>query len=1034
MRHRQPIFSLLLLSLLALPALQPLLSADFTCGFDNYFHLWRAVEIGELLRQGILYSRWAPHMAYGYGYPLFLFQSPLSAYLAALFNLAGLPWATAVNSTFALSLLLSGWAMWLLARELWGEKGGFVSAVAYLYAPYHAYILFNRGSLSESVAWIFPPLILWGLRRWQLGQERRGLVTAVFSLIAMMLSHDATTYAFIPLFAAWIILHSSPLPSRPSPLALRSSPFLPGLTALALGLTGSAFFWLPAWLERSHIQFDRVATTWPFRTFDNFLPLAQLFALPRNANPLLLNDWPERGLGILLLATAVLGFLVALRLKKNRLLALLLALALVGYTFLTLPQARFIWDAIPPLAAFTPWRFLAPASLAAAVLTGALVSNWLSRQHLLTAFMLVIIAVLMVGHWGWFYPDHCPVPHDTTASGIVHYEVSTDTVGTTAKQELLPTSVRRLPVPDTLPLLWYQRLNPLDPAANVRLIQGSTSLLRDEMILEATAPTTLQYRLLYFPGWQVLVDGTAVPVTPSDPEGWLQFEVPDGRYTLTIRFAETPTWLLADWLSVLAVVATITLALPGKAGERRSRLVLSKAEVGAEEQACTEQSRSRSGGAGGWRSQLFLLILAAGLLGTKWWVVDRQSVWPHEEQRVVGERPSSLTFGGPNDPAQIRLLGHQTIAGNIPADEPLELRLYWQAVTPTTNDYRVGLTLVDENGLRWSAEGLRDDRWSRSPPPTPAWPPDKYVQTAYLLDTLPGTPPGLYTLRLSLFDRHTLAPLTIYDEAGQAIGPWLALAQVTLTAPRQPWADITMQVEFEACTAVPCLRGSNIDRARAAPGDKVLMTLFWTATNREAPDELTLSLVAEESTAVTNWSIRLPTLPPGLWRYQQLLQLPASLEDGPHDWQITFAGGQTVTWARLQIEAPERLFAPPDVDMPIAATLGQQATLWGVTLREEGEELVVELVWRAERPMFESYHTFLHLLGPDGSLLAQSDGVPAGTRPTTGWLPGEYIHDVRRLPLPTDNNYTLRAGLYLPVGERLKTAGGQDAITVTGNR
>jgi hypothetical protein len=935
MRRRQFIFPLFLLFLLALPALQPLLSAGFTCGFDNYFHLWRAVEIGELLRGGILYSRWAPHMAYGYGYPLFLFQSPLSAYLAAIFNLAGLPWGLALNSTFALSLLLSGWAMWLLGRELWGEKGAFVSAVAYLYAPYHAYVLFNRGSLSESLAWIFPPLILWGLRRWQLAQERRGLVAAVFGLIAMMLSHDATTYAFIPLFIAWIIIHL-PLTPRPSLLTLRSS-LLPALIALTLGLTGSAFFWLPAWLERGHIHFDRVANTWPFRYFDNFLPLAQLFALPRNANPLLLNDWPERGLGLLLLVTAVLGYLVALRLKQNRPLALLLALALAGYTFLTLPQARFIWDLLPPLAAFTPWRFLAPASLAAAVLTGALVSNWLSRQYLLTTLMLLLIAVLTVSHWGWFYPDHCPVPDDTSAAGIVHYELSTATVGTTAKQELLPTSVRRLAKPETLPLVWHERLNPLDPAAEVQLIQGSSRLLRDEMILEAAAPTTLQYRLLYFPGWQVLVDGTAVPVTPSDPEGWLQFEIPAGRHTLTIRFAETPAWLLADWLSVLAVVATITLALPGKAA----------AQGRAEERGGVASLT----GAGGRRSQLVLLILAVGLLAGKWGIVDKQLAWPRERQGVVGARPSALTFGGLNDPAQIRLLGYQTIAGHIPAGEPLELLLYWQAVAPTSNDYRVGLTLVDENGLRWSAEGLRDDRWSRSPPSTPAWPPDKIVQTAYLLDALPGTPPGLYTLRLSLFDRQTLAPLTIYDEGGQAVGPWLALAQVVLTAPRQPWSDVAMQYEFEACTAAPCLQGSNIDRAVAAPGDKVLVTLFWTANNQEAPDEFALSLVTGEGTAVTNWPIRLPALPSGLWRDQQLLQLPASLADGPHQWQITFAGGQTVTWARLQIEAPERLFMPPAVDIPVAATLGQQATLWGATLREEGEELVVELVWRAEGPV-----------------------------------------------------------------------------------
>jgi hypothetical protein len=44
----------------------------------------------------------------------------------------------------------------------------------------------------------------------------------------------------------------------------------------------------------------------------------------------------------------------------------------------------------------------------------------------------VTIALLSVGHWGWFYPDHCPVPKDTTVAGIVRYELATNTVGTTA--------------------------------------------------------------------------------------------------------------------------------------------------------------------------------------------------------------------------------------------------------------------------------------------------------------------------------------------------------------------------------------------------------------------------------------------------------------------------------------------------------------------------------------------------------------------------------------------------------------------------
>ncbi len=997
--HRwQRAFPLFLLTLLALPALQPLFTTDFTCGFDNNFHLWRAVQMGELLREGVLFSRWAPHMAYGYGYPLFLFQSPFSAYLAAGLNLLGFSWATAVNSIYALSLIGSGWAMWLLGRELWGDKGGLVAAVAYMFAPFHAYVLFYRASLSESVAWIFPPLILWGLRRWQLRREGKGLVTAVFSLILLVFTHDASAYAFMPLFVGWIVANGDWGLAE-----VKRSNLLSGIAALTLGFLGSAFFWLPTFLERSHIQFGRAISSWPFRYFDNFLPLDLLLAWPRNADPALLNDWPERALGVLLLTTAVLGFFVGLRIAKQRLTVLFLGLALLGYTFLTIAPSQFIWDNISLLQAFQfPWRFLAPASMAAALLSGALAANWLSNQQVKMGLTITAITLLSLGHWGWFYPDHCPVPSDTTTVGLTDYERATDTIGTTAKQELLPTTVKQLMPPVEQTPIWQTRLNPASLPDGVHLFQTNYSPLHDVIELETPTDFTLTYPVFYFPGWQVQVDGNPIAVAASEPEGWLQFTVPNGRHTLTVQFTETSSWLLADWLSLVAVVVTGVWAIRGGAKEPGSQ------------------------GAGEPGNRGVLLGLAVVLLLGKGLLVDQQMMWPRWEKGVAGERPSSLTFGNPNDPAQIRLLGYEAIPDSIAADEPLPLTLFWQASQPTDKDYRVGLTLVDANGLRWSEDGLRDYRWARNPAKTPFWPPDKYVQTAYLLDALSGTPPGEYTLRLSLFDRQTLAPLTIFSETGQALGPWVELGEIALTAPNRPWTDRAMPNDLEACITIPCLVGSSVDRTEAVPGDEVLLTLFWLG----AGGDIDLILVDSEGTAAAQWPITLPTYPPSLWRDQRRLQLPTILRDGSYQWQIIFADGQRLQWADLHIDVPDRILEPPTVSILVDITLGEQATLWGATIMEETDELVVILTWRGERPIPESYHVFLHLVSVDGSLVAQSDGIPAGNRPTTGWLPGEYISDVRRLPLPSSNDYWLRVGLYLPEGERLKTAVGQDAITV----
>jgi hypothetical protein len=86
--------------------------------------------------------------------------------------------------------------------------------------------------------------------------------------------------------------------------------------------------------------------------------------------------------------------------------------------------------------------------------------------------------------------------------------------------------------------------------------------------------------------------------------------------------------------------------------------------------------------------------------------------------------------------------------------------------------------------------------------------------------------------------------------------------------------------------------------------------------------------------------------------------------------------------------------------------------------------------------MMASYRIFLHVLGPDGQIVAQNDGEPvAWSRPTTGWAVGEVVVETREVQIPGDTapgTYTLHVGLYLPEGGRLRTAGGDDAVEVGG--
>jgi len=1028
-------FALLSLFLLTIPALQPLLSDSLTCGYDNVFHLWRAMEVETLLRQGVLFSRWAPHMALGYGYPLFNFTAPLSAYPAALLHMLGLSWPWALNLTFALGWLLAAWTMYLFAQDRFGPLAGLVAALLYTYVPFHIYDVLYRGGLAQSSGWLFPPLILWALRR---ADQRRGLAIAALGFAGLVLTHNGFALLFAPLFGGYLLIVAR---------ERGWSPAIWGGLALLFGLGISAFFWMPALAELGAVHSEQVSGAWVFEYANNFLPLEQLLALPRTADPTLLNDWPARGLGLIPALAAAAGFL-ALRHKEQRLPLLFFATALVLCLLLTLSLSRPLWDHLPLLQQVQfPWRLLGPAALCASILAAAAAhdlaclcpslpvslspyfSFFSSPAHLPTCplahYLSFSLLLLSLPHFGWLYPRYCALPADLSMEGMIAWERATDTLGTTALAEFLPRRVERTPQ-ENAPLSGSR----LDPAA---LPEGATVQLLEQrplgqtLLVETPQPFRAVYRAFDYPGWRVQVDGQVIDPAPSDPEGLLVFDVPAGRHEIVVRFGETPFRLVLDFLSALSLLALAALLIR-RSGSSSSPPLSSCPPV-----------------------SLAALLLAALLLVTlKLGLIDRVDN-PLRRANLAGDAlrcvdvPAALTFDG-----QFHLLGYDVLPPQATADQPAAIRLYWQDPLPGGPDYRVTLALLDSTRQSWHDPDLRPSRWQREAPPACLWSPDEYAVTAFDLRPLPGTPPGVYTVTLGVFDRATLTPYAASDAVGQPLGFQVPLGRIELTRPRRPLTGVDAQHDADAAFGPLRLVGYSLDRAEASPGDPFLLTLFWRAD--ETPtEELRVRLRLIDAVGVPHMTLDLPPVRADwpttlwragdLWRGQHAFRLPASLESGPHRWELALYGegeapGQPLDLGALQVHAPQRNYAVPPLDVETNARLGEVVTLLGLQLSPatcdpqagscelRSTALTVTLVWRAEAEMTTSYRVFLHLLGPDGALLAQSDGEPVNwSRPTTSWVPGEVVLDERVLTVPEGSpagQYSLEVGMYAwPSLERL---------------
>jgi hypothetical protein len=251
-------------------------------------------------------------------------------------------------------------------------------------------------------------------------------------------------------------------------------------------------------------------------------------------------------------------------------------------------------------------------------------------------------------------------------------------------------------------------------------------------------------------------------------------------------------------------------------------------------------------------------------------------------------------------------------------------------------------------------------------------------------------------------------------------------------------AGLTLLVAGVALVAASGLTLARSHAAGAHPLDPLLEGI----QRQERPGDVLLSLVPVDSVVLSDrYSGRVPVyaipapeedLLAGLTaRHRRFWVLgePVSLGAGP--WLDANA------YPAAAIGSGERLLAlylvpgEPPVATPFSRPLGDGVVLEEVATLRQGDDLLVQVTWRAEAKPARDYKAFVHVLDEAGALVAQSDAVPANwTRPTSSWAAGERIEDRHGLGLPPGTGpVVVRVGMYDPgSGERLVWADGTGAV------
>lgn len=288
---------------------------------DARHHVYFLFEYDRSVQDGIWWPRWSPDFAFGYGYPFFNIYAPCSHFLAELLHhFFNVGFTDAVEAIFGLSIVGSATSMYLFMRSWAGRHAAAISALVYVYIPYHLLNLYIRGNLAESMAFVWLPLCLWAARQCVINAQPslRGMtgnrtrtqtagrhlpnVSTIFwmcclaiSYAGLMLTSNLVVVLFTPVLTVYIlvlvIVYGAPTGSRTVnqndwmlPARIKLWVWVRSLISTALwpafggilGLGLSAIFWIPAFIERQDVREDQ----WFDGRFDfhgHFIYFYQLF-------------------------------------------------------------------------------------------------------------------------------------------------------------------------------------------------------------------------------------------------------------------------------------------------------------------------------------------------------------------------------------------------------------------------------------------------------------------------------------------------------------------------------------------------------------------------------------------------------------------------------------------------------------------------------------------------------------------------------------------------------------------------------------
>src|SRR5260221_2834671 len=546
-------FLLIVISLL--PCISMLRSGTYESGVLSE-NIQISTSFYDNLTQGNIIPVWGAECYGGYGFPAHIYLYPLGFYLSAFFHFLGFSFLVSVKLVLAFAFVISGITMYLWMKNEFGKTAGFVSALFYVFAPYHLIETHFRATLGTTVAYALVPLVLFFIIQTLKKPRLISIFLGGVSFALLILAQIEVAFISFPIIIFYLYFR-----------AIVDKKLMKGIfhsfALLLLGLLFSSYYVLPSlFLSKDNSLLANIQS-------GCFIPLKNLLYSPTMFGLLFQGHHGEThfiiGYAQLLMVGIGLPLVFFNKIKSTEKKFLIFFLSLLFiYVAMTQSLTAPIWNLPLVRDVYGAWRLLAPIALIASVIAAIIIhilqksdsinkltSRFLKMKQIQFSNVLIVGICLFVVFstiLNWGNRKTVPIDYGQIKRAWIYMPIS-------------EVAAKVLWTPWVDPhAKWVHML----PDAPMDVVSGKAEIFQIKRviadhtyIIHAKTNVVVVENTMYFPGWIVKVNNKEYPFSfTSYPNGGLMtFHLKKGLYKVEALLTSTSIQNFANMISIFSFLS-----------------------------------------------------------------------------------------------------------------------------------------------------------------------------------------------------------------------------------------------------------------------------------------------------------------------------------------------------------------------------------------------------------------------------------------------------------------------------------------------